>query len=95
MSDCNCPYCDADVEIFNCDGYGYEEDKTFEKECDNCGKTFVFRTYMHYTHEASKADCLNGGEHRYNRWHQCRDCGHKKRVYATINKEASGEHVGL
>jgi hypothetical protein len=34
--DTNCPYCDADIEINHDDGYGYEEDRKHEQQCNNC-----------------------------------------------------------
>jgi glutaredoxin len=33
MSDVQCPYCNADIDIDHDDGYGYEEDKTFMQTC--------------------------------------------------------------
>jgi hypothetical protein len=63
--DTNCPYCDADIEINHDDGYGYEEDRKHEQECDNCGKIFTFTTSILYCYETEKAECLNGGEHDY------------------------------
>ena len=64
-SDLECPYCDEEQEVNHDDGYGYEEDQTFEQECEKCGKTFVYSTYISYQHEARKVDCLNGEPHDY------------------------------
>jgi endogenous inhibitor of DNA gyrase (YacG/DUF329 family) len=65
MHDVKCPYCGTDQEINHDDGYGYEEDELHNQECHECGKTFVFTTSIHIDHEAQKADCLNGGEHKW------------------------------
>jgi len=63
MSDLNCPYCYADIEVCHDDGFGYEEDEAHEMECDECEKNFVFYTSITYYYEPRKADCLNGAEH--------------------------------
>jgi DNA-directed RNA polymerase subunit RPC12/RpoP len=65
MSDIECPYCGTDIDIDHDDGYGYEEDKLHQQECSNCDRMFVYTTSTHYYYEAEKADCLNGGEHKY------------------------------
>lgn len=62
---CTCPYCDSEVEICHDDGFGYEESQTYQYECPECEKNFVFTTSIHFYHSAEKADCLNGGEHDY------------------------------
>lgn len=79
----NCPYCNAEVEINHDDGYGYEEDRTFEQECWNCNKIFTYTTSIHFYHDLYKADCLNGSKHKfrtsytvpreYTEW-VCEDC---------------------
>lgn len=63
MSDINCPYCDAELEVCHDDGQGYSEDYN-EMECYNCDNTFIFTTSISYYYKAEKADCLNeGGKH--------------------------------
>lgn len=64
-NDVECPYCGAGQEINHDDGHGYEEDRLHQQECRDCEKTFTFYTSIHYSYSASKADCLNGGEHKY------------------------------
>lgn len=85
MKDCECPYCNADVEITNDDGF--HEDRIYEQECPKCEKTFVFTASYSIHYSAYRADCLNGGEHRYKetcaypkeyRKLRCEDCGHEK-----------------
>lgn len=82
--DTECPYCGEDVEINHDDGYGYEEDGLHQQECSECEKTFVYTVAISFDHDASRADCLNDGEHQYERtvtyppWMarmRCKDCG--------------------
>lgn len=65
MSDINCPYCEAELNICHDDGFGYEENVNHQMECDKCGKYFVFQTSILIYYEAEKADCLNDGKHDY------------------------------
>ena len=67
MSDAECPYCGADVEICHDDGYGYDESRMYEQECGSCGKTFAFRTVISTDYYTEKAPCLNGGPHTMQR----------------------------
>ena len=89
MSDVECPYCGEWQDICHDDGYGYEEDRTFEQECSRCDKSFAFTTSIGFCYEAHKADCLNGGDHRlvpivhypsiYPDWVGCEDCDYEFR----------------
>lgn len=63
--DIECPYCGKGQEINHDDGYGYSEDETFNQECSDCDKTFVFTTSISFSYNAEKAECLNGGKHDY------------------------------
>lgn len=63
MKDIECPYCDFPQDINHDDGQGYDENELHQQECNNCGKTFTFTTYISYDYTPYKADCLNGGEH--------------------------------
>ena len=65
MSDMNCPYCDADIEVCTDDGYGCDESITYQEECHNCGKLFVFTTGFSQDFYQEKSDCLNGAEHEW------------------------------
>jgi hypothetical protein len=87
MSDLKCPYCKAEQDVNHDDGRGYEESRRHEKECIECGKTFVFTTHISFDYTPEKADCLNGSEHRLNfrkSWpHQysrmcCQDCDYSR-----------------
>lgn len=69
MSDINCPYCDTEQEINHDDGYGYEEGVKHTQECWKCEKTFVFETCISISYDASKADCLNDGNHDFKSTH--------------------------
>lgn len=64
MSDMNCPYCDAEVEVCHDDGFGYSEDAAHEQQCPACEKNFVFYTSISFSYSPRKADCLNDGQHR-------------------------------
>lgn len=84
-----CPYCGKEVEINHDDGYGYDESRTFQQECEHCEKTFAYTTCISIDHELSKADCLNGEPHKMNpvkhslqywpNWVRCSDCGKEER----------------
>lgn len=87
MSDTECPYCNAGQEINHDDGYGYEEDGIYEQECGYCDKVFAYTTSISFYHDAHKADCLNGGEHKYKETAtyprkytklECADCGDRQ-----------------
>ena len=51
MSDVNCPYCGADQEINNDDGYGLEENGDYYQECVACEKEFNFTTSIMLLHK--------------------------------------------
>lgn len=65
MADCNCPYCDAEIEISHDDGYGYDESETHNQQCHNCDKYFTYTTSISFYYDVEKADCLNGSNHDY------------------------------
>lgn len=60
-----CPYCDTKVRINHDDGYGFEEDETYEQECYKCEKVFTYTTMVAYMYSPQKAPCLNGEPHRW------------------------------
>ena len=87
MRDAECPYCREDVDICHDDGYGYEEDKTYEQECSCCGNHFAYTTSIMFYYETAKAHCLNGGECKFKATFtvpriatkmECRDCGARR-----------------
>ena len=89
MMDVECPYCGEVQDINHDDGYGFTEDEIFEQECVECEKIFAFTTSILFQHEAHKADCLNGGKHKYKRTHtypirytkmRCVDCDHERKL---------------
>jgi len=91
--DTECPYCGADVDINHDDGYGYEEDDLHQQECRSCGKTFTYTTAIHFSYRPYKADCLNGGKHKYEKTKtyppqfarlRCDECGHEKPLTANV-----------
>lgn len=89
--DVECPYCGEWQEVCHDDGQGYAEDELHQQDCADCDKTFVFTTYISYSYESSKADCLNGGDHAYRktmtapRWAtrmRCEDCDTTRQLTA-------------
>ena len=89
MSDADCPYCGAEIEINHDDGYGYNEDQVYEQDCGFCLKTFAYTASISVDHSAHKAECLNGGNHNWEpminypkRWpdaKRCKNCGKEDR----------------
>ena len=84
MSDVECPHCFHEIEICTDDGFGTDESETYEQKCPHCESTFALRVCISLTYSASKADCMNGGEHNFrvnkkNPWNigkeLCMDCG--------------------
>lgn len=69
-----CPYCDKENE----DPYieGPQVDEVYEHECEHCEKTFVFTIDWSINYYEDKADCLNGGEHNYEKI-----CGYPKEYF--------------
>lgn len=101
MYDVECPYCGESQDINHDDGYGYEEDETYQQECCACDKVFIYKTTVSFTYEAQQADCLNGGEHRWRKlttlpawWPEarvCKDCD--KRDLGKRDEEAVAEFM--
>lgn len=95
MTDVNCPYCGAGNEINHDDGQGYEEDTLHQQYCPSCEKVFVFTTYISFSYDAKKADCLNGAEHKWKPTHtypliatkmECDVCGERRNPTETEMK---------
>lgn len=63
--DVHCPYCGTGIDICHDDGFGYEEGVAHQEDCPDCEKKFVFNTYISFSYEAFKADCLNDGNHQW------------------------------
>lgn len=89
MNDIECPYCGAEQEINHDDGYGYEEDQIFQQECSECEKSYAYTTAIILHHTATKAECLNDGNHKYAQTHtfpkeftemECPDCGTRRKL---------------
>jgi hypothetical protein len=85
MTDIFCPYCDCEIDICNNDGFGLDENKTWQQQCLQCKKYFVFHSTLWWSYSPEKADCLNGSPHQmepyphyptyYPDWKLCRVCG--------------------
>lgn len=66
MRDVNCPYCGEEQDINHDDCYGYDEDRTYQQECNSCDKVFIFNTTISLSYDVEKADCLNPeGQHEW------------------------------
>lgn len=88
-----CPYCEKEIgDPDSC----YEQGVSYEHECPYCEKMFVFEVEYTRYYNANKADCLNGGAHRYKEhqrfgigepevFQRCQDCG-----YEELNKAVDG-----
>jgi hypothetical protein len=62
LHDFECPYCGAELnEPDECN----EPDQTYEHECRECGKAFIFTVDYIKTFDSRQADCLNGKPHDY------------------------------
>lgn len=99
MSDVECPYCGCGQEINHDDGYGYDEDELHQQECDSCSKVFTYTTAVLHLYEASKAPCLNGGNHEWNpthtipRWHTKMECDHCGETRAPTSEEMKAHNI--
>ncbi len=63
MNNLYCPYCDNDCGDFIDDCR--EPDVGYEHQCPNCDKNFTFTICYYPTFSSEKADCLNGGKHKW------------------------------
>ena len=84
MSDINCPYCDAELEVCHDDGQGYAEGVKHQMQCAECEKYFVFGTSITFYYDPMQADCLNDEKHQWSAQHcsptkftkmECETCG--------------------
>ena len=48
-----CPYCEKEIEIDHEDGYDYEENEKYQQECPECGKTFIYDTFVQIEEKAN------------------------------------------
>ena len=55
-----CPYCE--YEFRDCFELPESSD---DIECGECGKRFMYDTYIYRTFTSKKADCLNGSPHNW------------------------------
>lgn len=98
MHDVNCPYCNASQEIDHDDGYGFDESEIFEQQCHKCEKYFSFTTQISFHYTVRKADCLNDGEHQYEKtvtfpeeYLCCKACGDEQPLNSldTVSKSTA------
>lgn len=57
-----CPYCEKYVPISNDDGFGSDEDVTYEQTCNHCEKQFTFTVSWSPYYSTEKAPHLNHEE---------------------------------
>lgn len=67
MDTVECPYCGEDVEINHDDGAHYDDNRSTPMQCPLCDKYFMVSVWISYSFEGQKADCLNDGEHSWER----------------------------
>ena len=94
--DVECPYCGHEFEICHDDGHASIEDEIYHEQCPKCEKNFVFTICYHISYREYKADCLNGGEHDYQRTitfppecarMRCTMCGDEKKPLPKYKKD--------
>lgn len=81
MTSMNCPYCDAEMEAGPwC--HDNENGDYFDRECDACGKNFVFSAESYWRYSTRVAACLNGEAHEWEwerYWRYCLNGGTQSR----------------
>lgn len=100
MNNLYCPYCDHDCGDYFEDMH--KSDEEYEWECNKCGKNFIFIIEYYANFSGHKADCLNGGEHKWKKIcgvpveafenrRRCADCGKEKKINSddVISKETA------
>lgn len=63
-----CPYCGYTF-VDSWELAGDRDGETSQIQCLDCDKTFISVTHFSVTYSSKKAECLNGGEHRWGEWH--------------------------
>lgn len=63
MDTVECPYCQESVKINHDDGAHYDENISEPMECEKCEKSFMVSASVTWHFEGERADCLNDGEH--------------------------------
>lgn len=80
-----CPYCNKECEA---DWEARIIDTVYEHECEHCEKSFVFTIDYDIRYDTNKADCLNGGEHNYEKICACpKELFENKRRCSICDKE--------
>lgn len=86
MKDVVCPYCGYQQDVDHED-FSRREDELFQHECYSCDKMFVYSLDVQISFKARRADCLNGGEHLWEKTQtfpvefsvmRCNYCGKEK-----------------
>lgn len=64
MIDFDCPYCGNGSDYYD---DPLSDGESTEVQCGECEKNFIVTAYYSVDHISKKADCLNGGEHKWNK----------------------------
>jgi len=83
--DLTCPYCGAGHDV---DPEERGDGTAHEMQCDECEKNFVFHSHISFDYTPYKADCLNGGGHRWKQTfaghsvkiERCEDCQEERSI---------------
>ena len=87
MSAVECPYCEAEFEVCQDEGFACKDSEDYDLACIYCEKTFIITPCVSYSFDARKANCKNGeAEHKikdkighprefYIGMKYCTDCG--------------------
>lgn len=89
METVKCPYCGEEQYIDHEDGYGYEENQTYNQTCCNCEKVFAYQTSIHFSYDVKKCGCMNGEDHKWKLTStspkcasqmECTECGERREL---------------
>ena len=89
MEDLKCPYCGKRQEPEHEFIHEINQNEFYPHECKSCSKTFTYTTTIICLNSERKADCLNGGEHKWEKVvcipnffpnrRRCQGCGLEER----------------
>ena len=65
MSEVECPHCDCEVVFDTDDGFGREEEREEELQCDECGLYFLLETSIVFNYNSKKSCHLNKVSHNW------------------------------
>ena len=65
MNEIECPYCGYSYDLSHDDGAFYDENNRTKEQCPKCEKYFMVSSSLSWYFSADKANCLNGGQHKW------------------------------